>query len=313
MLRCRLSEEALVKPILDGEVRCPVHLCCGQEAVATGVIAALDEGDKVFGNHRSHGHYLAKTGDMQGMIAEIFCRETGCCRGRGGSMHLCAPAKGFLGSAPIVGGTIALAVGSALATSVRKDNRVTVTFFGDGATGEGVLYESLNLAALWKLPVLFVCENNNYSTHLHISECRVSSTIHTVVEPFGVSTAEVDGNDVLAVYEQARTAIARCRSGEGPAFIECRTYRLRGHVGPDDNVQGTHTDIRPAEEITRWRARDPLIVFRAALLEQGCLTEDAAAKIDRDVEVEVASALQFARESSFPKPGELSRHVFQKT
>jgi pyruvate dehydrogenase E1 component alpha subunit len=313
MLRIRTCEEALVEPIVAGEVRCPVHLCSGQEAVATGVMAALREGDKVFSNHRSHGHYLAKTGDLKGLVAEVFCRETGCCRGRGGSMHLCDPQKGFLGSAPIVAGTIALAAGSALASRVRGDDAVTVSFFGDGATGEGVFYESLNLAALWKLPVLFVCENNYYSTHLPIRECRVSPRIREAVEPFGVRTADVDGNDVLAVYAEMRESVSHCRSGKGPAFVECRTYRLRGHVGPDDNIQGTHTDIRPAEEVARWRARDPLSILRATLLEQGRLTEAVAARIAAETEAEVQAALQHARASHFPPEEELARYVFQDT
>lgn len=214
MLRIRFCEESLVEPILKGEVRCPCHLYTGQEAVATGVCAALEEGDYMFGNHRSHGHYLAKGGDMKQMIAEIYGKETGCSRGRGGSMHLIAPEVGFLGAAPIVGGTISLAVGAALASKIRGDNRVTVSFFGDGATGEGVFYESLNFASLKKLPVIFACENNFYSTHMPLRECRPEDNIYKSGEPFCVAGYRVDGNDVLEVYEFAKKAVEICRKGK---------------------------------------------------------------------------------------------------
>ena len=177
MVRIRMCEESFVDPILSGEIRCPVHLYTGQEAVAAGVCAALENEDYVFGNHRSHGHFLAKGGRMQELVAEIYCRETGCSRGRGGSMHLIDPAVGMLGAAPIVAGTISLALGAALASSIRR-GRVSVSFFGDGATGEGVLYESMNFASLRKLPIIFACENNFYATHMPIRDCRVGSNIY---------------------------------------------------------------------------------------------------------------------------------------
>ena len=188
MKRIRLCEESLIEPISNGEIRCPVHLYSGEEAVATGVCAALEKNDYVFGNHRSHGHYLAKGGSMDAMVAEIYGKETGCSRGRGGSMHLIDPEKGVMGVAPIVAGTISLAAGAALASQIRKDKRVTVTFFGDGATGEGVLYEMLSFAGLKKLPLIFVCENNLYSTHLPVSEIRVNSKISEIAKPFQIET-----------------------------------------------------------------------------------------------------------------------------
>jgi acetoin:2,6-dichlorophenolindophenol oxidoreductase subunit alpha len=165
MILIRICEESFVEPILSDEVRCPCHLYSGEEAVATGICASLTDRDYIFGNHRSHGHYLAKGGGLKELVAEIYCRESGCSCGRGGSMHLIDPEKGVLGVAPIVAGTVSLALGAALASSIRRDDRVTVSFFGDGATGEGVLYESLNFAALKKLPIIFVCENNLYATH----------------------------------------------------------------------------------------------------------------------------------------------------
>ena len=309
MRTIRAAEEAFVEPILTHEVRCPVHLYSGEEAVATGVCACLTPEDYLFGSHRSHGHYLAKGGSLRGMVAEIFCREAGCARGRGGSMHLVDPSVGMLGAAPIVSGTISLAVGAGMAAALRQDGRVSVCFFGDGATGEGVLYESLNLAAIRRVPVLFVCENNFYSTHLPIDEIRVSREIWKVAEPFGIPTARVDGNDVLAVWTKASELLSHCRRGEGPAFLECVTYRLRGHVGPDDNVQGSRTDIRPPEEVRAWRKKDPLPRFRNYLAETGLANEEVLRNIDATVDREVAEAFEAARESAFPAPERLAENV----
>jgi len=312
MLQIRLCEESFVEPILSGEIKCPVHLYSGQEAIAAGVCAALEPRDYVFGNHRSHGHYLAKGGDLRKMVAEIFCRQDGCAGGRGGSMHVIDESAGVLGAAPIVAGTVSLAVGAAYATRVKGDGRVAVSFFGDGAAGEGVLYESLNLASIRRLPVLFVCENNSYATHLPIRECRVSEEIVKVAEPFGVWARRMDGNDVLEVYRVAREAVNRCRNGEGPAFMECVTYRLRGHVGPDDNIQGSHTDIRPPEEITAWRARDPIPRFEAHLLAKTSIAVDDLAATRMAVEQEVAEAMTHAKQAAFPNPASLNRGLFHE-
>lgn len=311
MLRIRLCEESLVAPILNGSVRCPVHLCTGQEAISAGICEALKKTDYIFGNHRSHGHYLGKGGGMKEMIAEIYGKETGCSRGRGGSMHLIAPEVGMLGSAPIVGGTISLAVGSALASWIRKDKRVTVSFFGDGATGEGVLCESLNFAALKKLPIIFACENNYYSTHLPIQEIRVSERIYEIGKPFGEQSFRVEGNDVHKVYEYAKKAVDLCRKGKGPVFLELLTYRMRGHVGPDDNIQGTHMDIRPKQEIERWAKKDPIKKFERFLLKNKIMTQDDLARVKKETEQEVYEAHAFARESNLPKKEELHHYVFE--
>ena len=312
MVRIRICEESLVEPILNGEVRCPVHLYSGEEAVATGVCAALSEDDYVFGTHRSHGHYLAKRGSMGELIAEIYGKETGCSRGRGGSMHIIEPTKGMMGAAPIVGGTISLALGAALASKIRKEKRISVAFFGDGAAGEGVLYESLNFAALKKLPILFICENNSYSTHLPITECRPDIPIFQVGKPFGVSSVRVNGNDVLKVYETAKEAGDLCRDGNGPVFIECITYRLRGHVGPDDNIQGSHTDIRPKEEIRKWERRDPIKSFKRVLLRNNTLKKEDIEEIGKAAEVEVKEAIAFAKKNPYPKKNELNQYVFKQ-
>ena len=312
MVRIRICEESFVEPILSGEVRCPCHLYSGEEAIAVGVCAALSETDYVFGTHRSHGHYLAKGGDMNELVAEIYGKETGCSKGRGGSMHIIEPEKGMMGAAPIVAGTISLALGAALASKIRKEKRVSVSFFGDGATGEGVLYESLNFAAVKKLPILFVCENNFYSTHMPIRECRPDKDIFEIGKPFGIESFKIDGNDVLEVYETMRKTVELCRNDKGPAFIECVTYRLRGHVGPDDNIQGAHTDIRPEEEIEAWRRKDPIPNFENYLLENEVLEKADVEEIKREVEKEVEEAHLFAKDSPYPNGTDLAKYVFKE-
>ena len=312
MVRIRLCEESLVEPILNGEIRCPVHLYSGEEAIATGVCAALSEEDYIFGTHRSHGHYLAKGGSMGELIAEIYGKETGCSRGRGGSMHIIEPEKGMMGAAPIVAGTISLAVGAALAARIRRDKRVSVSFFGDGATGEGVLYESLNFAALKCLPILFVCENNLYSTHMPIRECRSNLPISHTGKSFGVSALRVNGNDVLKLYETAKDAVSSCREGRGPVFIECMTYRLRGHVGADDNIQGEHTDIRPQEELEKWKRKDPIPNFKRYLIKNAIAENDELARIELMAQAEVRDAHAFTKDSPHPKQSDIEKYVFKK-
>jgi len=311
-LRIRLCEESLVEPIIKGEMKGPVHLYTGEEAIATGVCAALSRKDYVFGTHRSHGHYLAKGGTLQKLIAEIYGKETGCSKGRGGSMHIIDPEKGMLGAAPIVAGTISLAVGAALASKIKGEQRVSVSFFGDGATGEGVLYESLNFAALKKLPVIFACENNLYSTHLPIRECRPGKHIFGIGIPFGIMSFQVDGNDVLKVYETTKKAVEICKKNRGPVFIEFMTYRLRGHVGADDNVQGTHTDIRPKEEIARWRKKDPIMKFERFLLKKKIFKKEELERIKKKLKDELQDAHIFAKNSPYPNPEELKKYVFKK-
>lgn len=310
LVTIRFAEESFVPVILDGTVRCPVHLYSGEEAVAVGLCKALDVTDYVFGSHRSHGHFLAKGGGVNEMVAEVYCRESGCARGRGGSMHLIDTSKGMLGAAPIVAGTISLAVGAALAAQIRGDGRVAVSFFGDGATGEGVLAESMNFAALRKLPMIFACENNLYSTHMPISEIRVTNPIADLAAPFGMRAYSLDGNDLVACYEASVEAVAACRRGDGPVFMEFKTYRMRGHVGPNDNIQGSLTDIRPAAEIEFWRGRDPIEIFSAVAIETGRVTEQDLDKIRRDVTAEVEEAHRLAVVSPRPAESEIEKYVF---
>lgn len=311
MLKIRLCEESFIEPIINKEIICPVHLYSGQEAVAVGVCANLKKDDYVFGTHRSHGHYLAKGGSMKRLVAEVYGKETGCSKGRGGSMHLCDPERGFLGAAPIVAGTISLALGSALVFKIKKKKNVTVSFFGDGATGEGVFYESLNLASLKKLPILFACENNFYSTHMPIKECRPENAIYKVGEPFCIPSFLVDGNDVLRVFEAAKKAIAWIRAGKGPVLLEFRTYRLRGHVGPDDNIQGSRVDIRPQEEIKRWKLKDPIRRFELFLLKNRIAKPEYLVGLRRLLEKEISEAHLFAKQSSAPDRKGLSHYVFK--
>jgi len=312
MLEIRLCEESFVDTIFNGEVRCPVHLCSGEEAIAVGVCAALDDTDYVFGNHRSHGHFIAKGGQINALVAEIYGKETGCSRGRGGSMHLIDPDIGMLGAAPIVAGTISLALGAALASRIRNETRVSVSFFGDGATNEGVLFESMNFAALKELPIIFVCENNLYATHMPVVECRPDCNIVEIARPFGIANACVDGNDVLKVYDTAVKAVELCKNGQGPFFIEALTYRFRGHVGPDDNIQGTHTDIRPPEEIDLWKKKDPIDNFEKRLLDEDVLSELEISVIKKEVNQAVRDAHVFATESSYPQESELDAYVFKQ-
>jgi pyruvate dehydrogenase E1 component alpha subunit len=310
MVTIRLCEESFIPGILDGTIRCPVHLYSGEEAIATGLCKALEVTDYIFGTHRSHGHYLAKGGSLKELVAEVYCREMGCSRGRGGSMHLIDPDKGMMGAAPIVGGTIPLALGAALATQIRGDGRVVVSFFGDGATGEGVLYEAMNFAALKKLPIIFACENNLYSTHMPIREIRVENPIAAIAAPFGIPAYTLDGNDVLAIYENSVPAVSACRSGRGPIFMEFLTYRMRGHVGPNDSIQGTQTDIRPAEEIEQWRARDPIPRLEKYLLAGAEVTADELQNIGELAAQQVEEAHVYARQSPRPAEAEIDKYVF---
>jgi len=312
MVEIRICEESFVDPILNGAVRCPVHLYSGEEAVAVGVCAALKKTDYVFGTHRSHGHFLAKGGIVDELVAEVYGKEGGCSGGRGGSMHLIDHEVGMMGAVPIVAGTISLALGAALASHIRYDKRVTVSFFGDGATGEGVLFESMNFAALKKLPLIFVCENNLYSTHMPIDAIRPNRDIFKIGQPFGIKSFRSDGNDVLAVYETAKKAVNYCRAGKGPVFIELLTYRFRGHVGPDDNIQGAHTDIRPAREVERWRMKDPIVLFERFLLRRKVLSKDRIDIINRNAKNEVQRAHARAKRTAHPAKDTLTKYVFKE-
>jgi len=311
MLKIRLTEESLVEPIIKGEIKTPCHLYCGEEAIAAGVSANLKKTDVVFGNHRSHGHYLAKGGNLNEMISEIYGKETGCCHGRGGSMHLICPETGFMGSAPIVTGTVPLATGAALAMKIRNQKNLAVSFFGDGATGEGVLSESMNFASLYKLPIIYICENNFYATHLPLKAFRLMDNIGDLSKPFKIPSYRVNGNDVLAVYETTRKVVSEVRKEKGPAFIEFRTYRLRGHVGPNDNIQGKQTEIRPQAEIKKWQKKDPLTTYHRWLLKNKIADGAQLGRIEKQVSLEVKKAHKFSDHSPWPEPKNTTKYVFK--
>jgi pyruvate dehydrogenase E1 component alpha subunit len=306
MVRIRLFEERVAELVEAGEVRTPCHLYIGQEAVAVGVCSALERQDYIWGAHRSHGHYLAKGGDVGAMMAEIFGKKTGCSSGRGGSMHVAAPELGLLGTVPLVAATIPLAVGAGLASRLRRDHRVSVSFFGDGATEEGHFYESLGLARLYMLPVIFLCENNLYASHMHISERRAAPELLPLAEAHGMTARQIDGNDVVAVYDAMTSAVERARNGGGPTFIECLTYRWRGHVGPSWDMD---VGVKRKDDLANWLERDPLSKVRAALAELG-VGREYTEGMDRKIRNEIDDAVAFARMSPYPERHDLRDYVF---
>lgn len=294
MLRIRLAELALAREYKGQQMKTPTHFAVGQEASAVGVCNALAKDDVVFSHHRAHHHYLARGGSLRALAAELYGREGGCSKGRGGSVHLTARDVGFIASTAILGQCIALAAGAALAFKLDKAKRVAVAFFGEGAGDEGVTWETFNYASLHKLPVLFVCENNIYAT-----ETRQPETIDLCrrAAAFGLAVERVDGNDVMAVHEAATRLIARARDGGGPAFLECMTYRWLEHVGPNfDHVSGR--TYRTEEELREWAKKDPIEISARGLMDTVLLykLQEMVEPIEREVEAEIAAA----RESPFP-------------
>lgn len=296
MLRIRRVEEALADRYAEQEMRCPMHLCIGQEAIATGVCAALEATDLVFSNHRAHGHYLAKGGSLPEMVAELYGRATGCCGGRGGSMHLIDLKAGFMGATPIVGGTVPLAVGSAWASALKNSGQVTVVFFGDGCFEEGVVHESLNFAALHKLPILFVCENNDFSVYTRRNERQPDRSIYELARAHGMESGAGDGNDVEEVLAMSRAAVDKARRRQGPQFLEFRTYRWREHCGPnfDDDL-----NYRSAQEIEAGMGECPVAAYRALLGVGGAFAE-VDAQYEREIKSEMEEAFAFALASRKP-------------
>jgi pyruvate dehydrogenase E1 component alpha subunit len=298
MLRIRMVEEAIAREYPKGEMRCPVHLSVGQEAPAVGVASALERSDLAVSTHRAHAHYLAKGGDLKKFLAELFGKDAGCARGRGGSMHLIDLSVGFEGSTAIVGNTIPVGVGLALGAKVRGENVISCVFVGDGAIEEGAFYESANFAVVRKLPVLFVCENNDYSVYSPIRVRQpVGRKIHELVRAIGLKTSFHDGNDVFNVAEVTKKAAADVRAGNGPMLLEFATYRWLEHCGPfpDDNL-----NYRPEKDVAAWKARDPLIVAQAALAEHPGFSKDVMARWTKEITAEIDAAFAFARSAPWP-------------
>jgi TPP-dependent pyruvate/acetoin dehydrogenase alpha subunit len=302
----RIFEEVLADLVTAGDIKTPCHLYIGQEAVASGVCEALQPTDTVWGCHRSHGHYLAKGGDLDSLMAEVFGKATGCSKGRGGSMHVYDERVGILGTVPLVAATIPVAVGAALAYRMRKETTVATAFFGDGATEEGHFHESMNMAAVYKLPVVFVCENNLYASHMHISERRAKDNIAESGPAHGMPSVVVDGNDVEAVYAAAEAAVLRARRGEGPSLIEARTFRWRGHVGPRWDMD---VGVMRNEMLKDWLPRDP-VARTGRSLEAFGVSAERLREVEAGVRAAVARALDRARAAPWPDPATVSDHVY---
>lgn len=297
-LRIRMVEEAIAEKYSEQQMRCPVHLSIGQEAIAVGVCAHLTARDYLISNHRAHAHYLAKGGNLKRMIAEIYGKETGCSSGRGGSMHLVDLDVGMLGSTPIVGGSIPVAVGAAFGSVLKGENRVTVLFIGEGATEEGVFSEALNFAALKKLPVLFVCENNFYSVYSPLSVRQPEERDRVAIaKAHGFFTKEGDGNRVEEVHQLSGLAIQHIREGKGPAYVEFTTYRFREHCGPNfDNNIG----YREESEYLDWKKSCPVDAFLAYLLEKKLVSDLSIEEARKEIALEIEEAFDFAKSSPFP-------------
>jgi pyruvate dehydrogenase E1 component alpha subunit len=308
MLRIRLVEEAIAELYPEQEMRCPVHLCVGQEAISAGVCLNLTPEDYVLSNHRSHGHYLGKGGDLKAMMAEIYGKVTGCCFGKGGSMHLIDLPKGFLGAVPIVGSTIPMAVGAALGATMRGEKRVAVAFLGEAATEEGVFHESVNFAMLKKLPVVFICENNFFSVYSPLSVRQPEGReVFELVKGHGIESHQADGNDALEVYRLAEKAVDKARRGGGPTFLEFKTYRWREHCGPYyDNQLGYRAEC----DFMEWRGKCPLDRLKSRLLADGCLSPQEMEGMEQQIKAEMADAVAFAKQSPFPEADLLLKHIY---
>ena len=305
MLTIRRCEEQLVKLYAAGKVYGGVHTYIGEEAVATGVCAHLRPDDTVFSTHRGHGHALSKGVTPRELISEILGRATGCSGGRGGSMHLFKPEVGFMGSSGIVGPCISLAAGGAYTAKLLKLDRVSVAFFGDGGSNNGAFHESINMAAAWDLPAIFVCENNMYATEVPFAKVTKVNDVAARAAGYGLPGVVVDGNDVLAVYRAAGEAVRRARAGEGPTLLECKTYRTRAHAeGMRD------AGYRTSEEIAAWKARDPIKAFETKLVDGGSASPAELEAIDADVKAMAEEAAAFAVNSPMPEPASVAAHVY---
>jgi TPP-dependent pyruvate/acetoin dehydrogenase alpha subunit len=304
MALIRAFETRVTELYRDSEIPGFVHTSLGQEAVAVGVCSALREDDYIATTHRGHGHCLAKGADVDGMMAELFAKQTGLCRGKGGSMHVADPAKGILGANAIVGASVPLAVGAGLSSKLLAQGRVAVAFFGEGAVNQGAFHEAVNLAAIWRLPVLFICENNVYS---EFSDSRTMSRLPSVAErakAYGIEATVIDGNDVSAVQAASLAAVKRCREGQGPILLEAETYRWHGHY------EGDAQPYKPADESAAWKLRDPLVLARRRLLEERAASEPQLDAAESEARVRIDEAVELARAAPSPDLEEAYAHVF---
>ncbi len=306
MAKIRAFEEKVNELYMKAIMPGLAHLYSGQEAVAVGVCESLRPDDYITSTHRGHGHCLAKGASVDRMFAELLGKEAGYCKGKGGSMHIADPDSGNLGANAIVGGSAGIATGAAFSAKMRRSDQVAVCFFGEGALGQGMLYEVMNMASLWKLPVIYVCENNMYNEYTHYSE-TLAGKITARPEAFGIHVESVDGQDVQKVYEVMQSMVERARKGEGPSFLECKTYRYYGHhVG--DVSRGYY---RAKEEEQEWRSqRDPLKLLADKLVSQQLTDEKVLEQIQSEVAQEVETGVQFALDSAYPAPGEVDQDIY---
>jgi len=306
MQTIRRFEFQTSKSFAEGLVQGFVHLYIGQEAIATGVCANMNRDDYITSTHRGHGHIIAKGADLKLMMAELCGRETGYCKGKGGSMHIADTDLGILGANGIVGGGLNLACGAAFSAKAQKTDQVCVSFFGDGATETGAFHEAMNIASVWKLPVIFVNENNLYAISCNVNKGMAVDNIADRALAYNMPSIIVDGNDVLAVYEAAKTAIERARNGGGPTFIECKTYRWRGHF------EGENDNYRPKEEIKEWKSKekDPIARFEKYLTENKIASDEELKQIQDSIKVKIQEALDFAINSPFPEKSSALTDVY---
>ena len=308
MIRIRHFEEAVINLVERGEIVGAAHSYIGQEAVAVGACMALRDDDWITGNHRSHGHPIAKGGDVRTAMAELLGKSTGICKGKGGSMHLADFSIGILGESGILGSAIPTAVGAALGSQLQGNDRVAVPFFGDGASNEGAFHESINLAAVWKLPVVFLCENNQYAVTSSFKKMVAVENIADRAAAYAIPGVLVDGQDVIAMYEAVTVAVARAREGQGPSLVEGRTYRYQDHsLGLGRIVRDPYRDDAEVEE---WKRRDPIDIHKARLLEQNIATQEEIDQVENEVKAQIEEAITFARESPYPEPSDLFEDMF---
>lgn len=304
MILIRTFEESAEQLYLQGLVHGTMHLSIGQEGSAVGACAALRPTDYILSTHRGHGHCIAKGARADQMMAEFFGKETGYCRGRGGSMHIADVTTGNLGANGIVAGGVPMAAGVGLSIQMQRQDRVVLVFFGDGATNEGAFHESLNLAAIWNLPVIYFCENNQYAMSMAITRASKIDRLSDRAAAYGIPGVTVDGNDMLAVYTATQSAVARARRGEGPTLIEAQTYRWKGHSKSDKQR------YRTKEEVAEWQARDPIARLAQKMMAAGILTEEDLAQLQTQVEAEIAAAIEFAKNSPEPDPATILEGVY---
>ncbi|WP_346908339.1 thiamine pyrophosphate-dependent dehydrogenase E1 component subunit alpha [uncultured Roseibium sp.] len=306
MVRIRAFEDNANQLYLSAKMPGLTHMYSGQEAVAVGICEALEDTDYITSTHRGHGHCVAKGAEFKEMFCELLGKEEGYCRGKGGSMHIADQSHGNLGANAIVGGSTGIATGAALSAKYLKTGSVAVCFFGDGATAQGLLYEAMNMASLWKLPVIYACENNGYSEYTKTDEIAAGSLTDRA-KGFGIEAVTVDGQDVLAVNELTQELVARCRKGEGPFFVELMTYRYHGHHVGDIN----RTYYRSKEEEAEWKeTRDPIVNFGKWLTGQKIVTADDLAAIDAEVKADAKAAVDYALAAKYPDASEVTMHVY---